>query len=154
MKKILTLFLLLSTAVTLQAQELTGATLKDFVFKSKAQLTSKYGKPVEVISSDEETRNLESLLGYTTYSWTLKNELKIEVTYTEEKVQTVRVDKYKFNKDRFYLELNWDKPTLKKVQDYVEIKGLKGFDAKYYNQSSELVLFMENPNIKTFGKKK
>lgn len=154
MLKILTLFILLITPAA-HAQDITGETLKDFVFKSKKQLTDKYGKPKQVFSSDEDSRNLDELLGYSTYSWTLKNNIKVEVTYTiSNSASTVLVVNYKFNKNAFYSALGWDKPIVKSDKYGVNVTGLQGFTATYYDHSKSFLLLLDNPNIKTFGKKK
>lgn len=147
MKRIFTLLFLLGLTVA-HAQELP---IKDFVFKSKKELTAKYGKPKKIILT-----GIDTLLGTETYVWTLKDKSKVEVSYTGGTGQLtggISIKNFKFNKDTFYNQLGWDKPIIKKKKDETEITGLHGFKAYFYEPSA-MYIIVDKPKSATFGKKK
>ncbi|RWW91847.1 hypothetical protein [Flavobacterium cerinum] len=153
MLRIFTLLFLMAIAPA-TAQGVTGDMIKDIVFKTEKELTAKYGKPEKEISKPGD------VLAFGSYSLTwVKDKKQITVFYEDDtfkKVESIALYAYVFNKDTFYKSFGWDKPVLNEDTKEIKVSGLNGFKAYYVKRDKMFMisLLRQNPNIKTFGKKK
>lgn len=153
MLRIFTLLFLMAIAPA-TAQGVTGDMIKDIVFKTEKELTAKYGKP------EKKIRHADEFIAIPSYSLTwVKDKQRITAFYADDtfkKVEGIALYSFTFNKETFYKSFEWDKPVLNEDAKEIKISGLNGFKA-YYKVKDKMFmisLINENPNIKTFGKKK
>jgi hypothetical protein len=148
MKQLFTLLLFVAFTATAQVP---GAMIKDIAFKSEAELTAKYGKPVKVIETPEEDLILNK--GNYTLTWNLKGQ-KITVFYIDKsfkKAEFVTIYNFKFNDD-FYKSFGWDKPITSLKGNNVHYNGLKGVNGFFNIERNFLIIRFDNPKPTTFGK--
>lgn len=128
--------------------------IKDIAFKSEKELTAKYGKPKKTAKSPEQ-----DALGLGDYNleWSMPNKQRIVVFYGDanfKKPEGISIYNYQFKKESFYKEFGWDKPIIKQEKGILKAIGLSGFYISYSENDKILILYLDNPELKSFGKLK
>lgn len=156
MRKIITFLFLLGLTVA-HAQELPGKMIKDIVFKPEKELTKLYGKPSKKVHHpNDKGGSVDDLIGSYSLSWSNKDKY-INVAYTDATFKTpksILVSGYKFNPNTFHLVLGWDKPVQSRKGNQLIFTNLKGLKADYDYEYKSFFIVLDDPDIKTFGKKK